>query len=77
MIGCAEMQLGSLEHENFFPKIASESGISFRDNRVRHAMKLENVIHKKLSHCDLCKWVLKTTKIMSIFGKIINYHNDD
>jgi hypothetical protein len=43
---------------------------------MRHAMKLENMIHENMSHCGCCEWVLKSTK-MSIFGKEINYHHDD
>jgi hypothetical protein len=50
-------------------KIAGESGVSIRNNRMRHAMKLEDLIHEKLSHSGGGKWVLKSTK-MSILGKI-------
>jgi len=50
MIGDVEMQLGALYSEHFFPKIAGESWISIRNNRMRHAMKLEDMIHEKLSH---------------------------
>jgi hypothetical protein len=42
MIGSAKMQLGALETEQFFPKSDGKSGISVRDNRMRHAMKLED-----------------------------------
>jgi hypothetical protein len=61
MIGGAEMQLGALEMEQFFPKIVGKSGISVRDNRMRHAMKLEDIIHENLSHCGCCEWVLEST----------------
>jgi hypothetical protein len=61
MIGGAEMQLGSLEPEQFLPKIAGESGIFVRDNRMRHAMKLEDIIHENLSHYGCSEWVLKRT----------------
>jgi hypothetical protein len=43
---------------------------------MRHAMKLEDIIHENLSHCGCGEWVLKSTE-MSIFGKTINYHHDD
>ena len=43
MIGCDEMQLGALEPEQFLPKIVGESGISIRNNRRRHVMKLEDM----------------------------------
>jgi hypothetical protein len=52
LIGGVEMQLGALEMKQFLPKIAGKSGISVRDNRMRHAMKLEDIIHEKLSHCE-------------------------
>jgi hypothetical protein len=58
------------------PKIVGESGVSVRDNRIRHAMKLEDIIHEDLSHCGGCEWVLKSTK-MSIFGETIYDHHDD
>jgi hypothetical protein len=61
MIGGVEMQLGSLEPEQFLPKIVGESWISVRDNRMRHAMEFEDIIHKNLSHCGCCEWVLKRT----------------
>jgi hypothetical protein len=76
MIGGTEIQLGSLELKQFLPKIVGESWISVNDNRMRHAMKFEYIIHKKLSHCGCGEWVLKSTKL-SIFGKTINYHHDD
>jgi hypothetical protein len=58
------------------PKSVGESGILVRDNRMRHAMKFEDIIHENLSHCGCSEWVLKR-KEMSIFGKMINYHHDD
>jgi hypothetical protein len=76
VIGSDEMQLGSLEPEQCLPKIDGESWISVRDNRMRHAMKFEYIIHKKLSHCGCSEQVLKSTK-MSIFGKTADYHHDD
>jgi hypothetical protein len=51
MISYVEMQLGSLELEQFLPKIVGESWITVKYNRVRHAMKFEYIIHKSLSHC--------------------------
>jgi hypothetical protein len=56
MIGSVEMQLGSLKPEKFLPKIAGESGISVRDNRMRHAMKFEYIIHENLSHYGCGEW---------------------
>jgi hypothetical protein len=41
------------------PKIVGESGIFVIYNRMRHAMKFENMIHKNLSHCGCCEWMLK------------------
>ena len=76
VIGSAEMQLGALYLEQFLPKIASESGVFVRDNRIRHAMKPEDIIHEYLSHCGGCEWVLKRKK-MSIFGETIYDHHDD
>jgi hypothetical protein len=58
------------------PKIAGEFGISVKYNRIRHAMKLEDIIHEYLSHCGCGEWVLKRKK-MSIFGKMIIDHPDD
>jgi hypothetical protein len=76
MIGCVEMQFGALYLEKFLPKIASESWVAIRNNRVWHAMKLEDLIHENLSHHGCCKWVLKGIE-MSILGKAINNHHDD
>jgi hypothetical protein len=76
MIGPAKMQLSSIELEQFLPKIASESWITIRDNRVGHAMEYENTIHQNLSHYGCGEWVLEGTK-MNIFGKAIYYHHDD
>jgi hypothetical protein len=76
VIGSAEMQLGALDLEQCLPKISSESGVSVRDNRIRHAMKLEDIIHEYLRQCGGYEWVLKSTK-MSIFGEKICYHHDD
>jgi hypothetical protein len=41
-----------------------------------HAMKLEDLIHEKLSHSGCCKWVLKRTE-MNILEKAIKNHHDD
>ena len=76
MIGGVEMQLGALESEQFLPKIAGESWISIINNRMKHAMKLEDMIHENLSHSGCGKWVLKSTK-MIILGKTIHDHHDD
>jgi hypothetical protein len=59
MISGAEMQFGALYLEQFLPKIACESWVVIRNNRVWHAMKLEDVIHEDLSHHGCCKWVFK------------------
>jgi hypothetical protein len=58
------------------PKIVGESGVSIKNNRMRHAMKLEDMIHENLIHSGCSKWMLKRTE-MSILGKMINYHHDD
>jgi hypothetical protein len=76
MISCDEMQLGSLEPKQFLPKIVGENWITVEDNRVRHAMEFEDIIHKNLIHCGCDEWVLKSTE-MSIFGKTIYYNHDD
>jgi hypothetical protein len=70
------MQLATLNLEQLLPKIVGESWVAIKNNRMQHAMKLEDPIHEKLSHSGFCKWVLKRKK-MSIFGKTINYHHDD
>jgi hypothetical protein len=59
MIGCAEMQLGSLELEKFLPKIAGEIWISIRDNRIMNAMEFEYTIHKDLIQYRCSEQVLK------------------
>jgi hypothetical protein len=68
--------LDALYIEQFFPKMVGESGISVRDNIIRHAMKLDDIIHEHLSHCGCSKWVLNNTK-MSIFGDMIVDHHDE
>jgi hypothetical protein len=75
VIGNAEMQLGSLYVEKFLPKIEGGSGVSVRDNRIRHAMKLEDIIHEDLSHYSSYEWVSKRKK-MRIFGEMIYDHHD-
>jgi hypothetical protein len=76
MISCVEMQLGALYLEQFLPKIVGESWVVIKKNRMWHPMKLEDLIHEKLSHNGCCNLVLKSTE-MSILGKEINYHHDD
>jgi hypothetical protein len=61
MISCVEMQLGALYPEQFLPKVTGESGISIKNYRMRYAMKLEEMIHEKLSHIGGGKWVFKST----------------
>jgi hypothetical protein len=56
------------------PKIVGESGISIRNNKMRHNMKLEDMIHENLIHNAGGKWVLKSKK-MRILGKTSNYHH--
>jgi len=70
------MKLGALELEQFLPQIAGEIWVTIRNNRMWHAMNLEDLIHENLSHGGCCKWVLKR-KEMNILGKTINYHHDD
>jgi hypothetical protein len=45
MISYGEMQLGALELKQFLPKISCESWVTIRNNRVWHAMKLEDLVH--------------------------------
>jgi hypothetical protein len=66
MIGCVEMQLGTLELEQFLPKVSCEGWITIRENRVGHSMDIEDIIHQNLSHDGGCEWVLEGKK-MSIF----------
>jgi hypothetical protein len=73
---CVELQIGSLELEKFLPKITGESGIIVKENRVRHAMEFEDIVHKNLSHCRCHEWVLERIE-MIIFGKVIYYKHDD
>jgi hypothetical protein len=65
-----------MELEQFLPKSVSESSIMIRNNRMRHSMEFEDIIHKHLSHYGCCEWVLKRKK-MSIFGKMVHYYHDD
>jgi hypothetical protein len=58
---------------NYVPCILNNS---CQKNRVRNAMKLEDLIHEYLSHRGCCKRVLKGLE-MSIPGKAINNHHDD
>jgi hypothetical protein len=76
MISCAEMQFSALYLEQFLPKISCERWVVIKNNRVQHAMKLEDLIHENLSHRGCCKRVLKGTE-MSILGKAIKNHHDD
>jgi hypothetical protein len=76
MIGRAEMQLCSLELEQFLTKVASEGWIVVGGNRVRHSMKFEDINHENLSHDGCCERVLEGTQ-MSIFRKVIDYNHDD
>jgi hypothetical protein len=62
MICCAEMQLGPLELQQFFPKVASEIWIIVEDNTMRHAMEFEYIIHENLSHSRCFEWVLEGYK---------------
>jgi hypothetical protein len=46
------------------------------DNRMRHAMEFEDIIHKTLSHCGCNEQVLKRVKMIMI-GNNIYYNQDD
>jgi hypothetical protein len=76
MISYAEMKFSAFYLEQFLPKIACESWVTIKNNRVRHAMNLEYLIHENLSHYGCCKQVLKGVE-MRILGKAINNHHDD
>jgi hypothetical protein len=76
MIDHAEMKLGSLELEQFLPKIAGKIWITVGDNRVENSMKFEDIIHENLNHCGCYEWLLGGT-YMSIFGKVIDDNHDD
>jgi hypothetical protein len=76
MIDRVEMQLGSLELEQFFPKVAGESWIMVGDNRVGHDMDFEDIIHENLSHHGCGEQVLEGTKV-SIFGKANDDNHDE
>jgi hypothetical protein len=76
MISNVGMKFGALYLEQFLPKNACESWVTIRNNRVQHAMKLEDLIHETLSHRGCCKRVLKGEKV-SILGNAINNHHDD
>jgi hypothetical protein len=52
MISCAEMQLGASKLEQFFPEIVGEGWVMIKNNRMRHAMNLEDLIHENLSHSE-------------------------
>jgi hypothetical protein len=61
MISGVEMQLGFLNPEQFLLKNVGESWITVGDNKVRHAMEFENIIHKHLMQCGCGEWVLRRT----------------
>jgi hypothetical protein len=50
MISFVEMQLGALYLEQFFLKIVGESWVMIINNKMWHAMKIEDLIHEKLIH---------------------------
>jgi hypothetical protein len=62
VIGSVEKQFGAMYLEQFLPNISGESGVSVRDNRIRHEMNLEDIIHEYLIHCGSCEWMLKIKK---------------
>jgi hypothetical protein len=76
MIGPTEMQLGCMDLEQFLPKVAGESWIMVKYNKVRHVTGFEDIIHENLSHYGCGDQVLEGTKI-SIFGKKINDNHYD
>jgi hypothetical protein len=76
MINCVEMKLGALYLKPFLPKIVGEIGVTIINNKMRHVVKLEDLIRENLGLNGGCKWVLKSTE-MSILGKTINNHHDD
>jgi hypothetical protein len=48
MICNVDMQLGSLEREQFFAKVYCEIWITIRDNIVGHDVDFEYIFHEKL-----------------------------
>jgi hypothetical protein len=74
---CVMVKIKAYIHEdNPFDIIFQRDASSQRNNRVWHAMKLEDLIHENLSHRGCCKQVLKSTE-MIILGKEINNHHDE
>jgi hypothetical protein len=68
--------LGSLDLVQFLSKIVGQNGIPVRDNKMRHVMKFEDIVHENLSHYGCGEWVLNIIEI-NIFGNMINYHHDE
>jgi len=61
--------------EEFLPKGTNKYCVSIRDNGVWETIKLDNVIHEKLSYGRCCVWMFNCLK-MSKFGKSIHYYHD-
>ena len=64
MLSCNQLELFSLELENFQPKFSNESVVVIRHNRSRHAMQFEYLVHENLSYQCCSKWVQQTGKIL-------------
>jgi hypothetical protein len=53
--------LGCLELEQFLPNVVGKIWIMVGDNKVRHAMEFEFIIHENFSHYVCGECVLEET----------------
>jgi hypothetical protein len=62
MIDSVEMELGALDTKQFLPNIVGKSGISVKDNRMRHDMKLECILTGKKQGYKVGNKILRQIK---------------
>jgi hypothetical protein len=51
--------LGSMESDHFLLESDGKILITVRNNKMRHVVEIEDVIHKTLSHSGCCERELK------------------
>ncbi|KAK8936091.1 hypothetical protein KSP39_PZI012966 [Platanthera zijinensis] len=76
MVSRAEAQGGPLQTKEFPPKIANKSGIAIQDDCPRDAMKPNNLASEK-SNNRLAGMGMAQGEEMSVFGQLINHHQND
>jgi hypothetical protein len=63
VVASAQFQVGARGTEDRLPKLASENGITVRDQGLRHTVEAKDVVDEEISNLTCCVWVLDRDKV--------------